>query len=104
MYISYIAALEMCGLQTLYMCREQRSLQFALKCTRHIINKHMFPLNRSSDTHNVRNREMFHVNKTHTETYYKSAIPYLQRRLNDYYDMNGRLGENRRRAARAGGM
>ena len=32
LYIDYQAALEMCGLQTLYERREERCLEFALKC------------------------------------------------------------------------
>ena len=57
MFVSYEAALEMCGLETLYMRREHRSLSFAIKCTKHIDIKYMFCLNPSTDTHNIRNRE-----------------------------------------------
>jgi hypothetical protein len=85
MYVSYEAALEMCGLQPLHMRREHRSLQFALKCINHPINKEMFPLNPTQDTHDIRNREQFKVNKANTEYYRKSTIPYLQRRLNDHF-------------------
>ena len=46
----------------------------------------MFPINPSIDTHMVRNREHFKVNKTHTEIYKKSAIPYLQRKLNLHFN------------------
>ena len=35
MYVSYTAALEMCGLQTLAERRQQRCLDFALKCAQH---------------------------------------------------------------------
>ena len=34
--------------------RVHRSLQFAIKCTKHITNKDMY---QSTDTHDVRNRE-----------------------------------------------
>ena len=94
MYVSYEAALEMCGLQALHVRREHRSLEFALKCVRHDSNKTMFPLNPSTDTHEVRNREVFKVNKCHTESYRKSAIPTLQRRLNLHHDKINQL--NRR--------
>ena len=70
-YVSYIAALEMCGLQTLHDRREKRCLDFAVKCTKHPVNKRLFPLNRNLDNNvnNVRSREM-------------SAIPFCQRKLN----------------------
>ena len=54
MYVDYDSALEMCGLQSLHMRREHRSLQFAIKCTKHQINKEMFPLNQSTDIHDIR--------------------------------------------------
>ena len=85
MYVNYEAALEMCGLLTLHERRERRSLQFALKCTKHPINKNTFPLNSTLDQHEVRNREVFRVNKSYTETYKNSAIPQLQRRLNNVF-------------------
>jgi hypothetical protein len=100
MYVSYTAALEMCGLDTLHMRREKRSLQFGLKCVRHPTNKTMFPLNPTVDTHNIRNREKFLVNKSASETYRKSAIPDLQRRLNTHFQ---RLEELRRARDRAAG-
>ena len=58
MYVEYEAALEMCVLSTLHERKEHRSLLFALKCTKHSTNKRIFPLNPSTDTHLVRNREM----------------------------------------------
>ena len=85
MYVNYEAALEMCGLLTLHERRERRSLQFALKCTKHPVNKNIFPLNSTLDQHEVRNREVFRVNKSHTQTYKNSAIPQLQRRLNNFF-------------------
>ena len=84
MYVDYESALEMCGLMSLHHRREHKSVKFAIKCTNNKTNQHMFPLNPSIDTHMVRNREKFKVNKTHTETYKKSAIPYLQRKLNTH--------------------
>ena len=55
----------------------------------------MFPDNPSNDTHNIRNREHFQVNKALTEGYRMSAIPYLQRKLNSYYE---KLEEEKRLA------
>lgn len=82
MYVDYQSALEMCGLVSLHERRESRSLKFAIKCTTHITNKHLFPVNPSNDPHDIRNREVFKVNKSNTENYKNSAIPSLQRKLN----------------------
>ena len=86
MYVTYVSALEMCGLETLHERREHRALKFALKCTNHKDMKTMFPSNLTTDTHDIRKREVFKINKTHTELYKKSAIPFLQRRLNNNFD------------------
>jgi hypothetical protein len=101
MYVSYTAALEMCGIDTLFMRREKRSLQFGLKCVRHPTNNTMFPLSQSADTHNIRNREKFAVNKAASETYRKSVIPDLQRRLNLHFQRLEQLRRSRDRAAGA---
>ena len=95
MYVSYDAALEMCGLQALHIRRENRSLEIALKCVRHESNKIMFLLNPSTDTHEVRNREVFKVKKCHTQSYRKFSIPTLQRKLNLHHD---KIIELKRRA------
>ena len=84
MYVDYNSALEMCGIDSLHMRREHRSLQFALKCTKHLLNQKLFPLNPSIDTHEVRNREKYKVNGSRTEDYRKSTIPFLQRKLNEH--------------------
>jgi hypothetical protein len=83
MYVSYEAALEMSGLESLEKRREIRSLSFAKKCLKHPTNHTMFPPNPSTDTHHVRSREVYQVNKARTEVYRKSTIPDLQRRLNE---------------------
>ena len=89
-YVSYSAALEMCGLQTLFVRREKRCLDFALKCAKHPINSRIFPLNSNLGTEasNVRNREIFEVNFARTEAYRKSAVPFCQRKLNDHFLTN----------------
>ena len=84
MYVDYNSALEMCGIDSLHMRREHRSLQIALKCTKHLLNQKLFPLNPSIDTHEVRNREKYKVNGSRTEDYRKSTIPFLQRKLNEH--------------------
>ena len=86
-YVSYPAALEMCGLQTLHDRREERCLNFALKCVKHPLNKRIFPLNKNlgKEENVIRNREMFEVNFARTEHYRKSAVPFCQRKLNSYF-------------------
>ena len=86
-YVSYPAALEMCGLDTLHDRREKRCLDFAIKSSKHPRNSRMFPLNSnwSIEGNMVRNREVFEVNFARTEQYRKSAIPFCQRKLNEHF-------------------
>ena len=85
-YISYTNALEKCGLQSLSDRREARCLQFGLKCLVHPVHKRMFPVNPqlNSETHSTRKQEHFKVNMARTDSYRMSAIPYIQRKLNEH--------------------
>ena len=83
-YVSYIAALEMTGLQTLHQRREARCLNFALKAIDHPVNCRLFPLNPETGQ-DTRNNEKFSVNFARTGTYMRSSIPDNQRRLNRYF-------------------
>ena len=86
-YVSYEAALEMTGLETLYSRREQRCLDFSLKCLKHETNKRLFPINpKDSESASLREKELFCVNYAYTETYRNSAIPYCQRKLNKHFN------------------
>ena len=85
MYVSYTAALEMCGLQTLALRRQERCLNFALKCIKHPKMDNLFPVNPERSQYHLRQKETFKVNFAHTTSYRNSAIPYCQRLLNDYY-------------------
>ena len=67
-YVSYQAALEMTGLQTLYDRREDHQI---------------FPRN-ENNIKQIRNQELFKVNFARTEQYRKSAIPFCQRKLNEH--------------------
>ena len=87
----------MCGLTRLHERRKLRALDFGPKYIKHPINRLMFPQNPSQDKNNVRDRERFKLNKARSETYKKSTIPYLQRRLNTYFSKSG---EHQRRTAR----
>ena len=79
-YVSYSAALEMCGLDRLSTRREKRQLSFSLKCLKTEFTKDMFPLNEN-------NKEPFHVNFARTEQYKNSTIPECQRKLNAHFSM-----------------
>ena len=70
-----------CGLKTLHKRREHRSLQFALKCLNPPVNYSIFPLKPIQETLKIVKIFRYKVNKSTTETYKKSTIPYLQRRL-----------------------
>ena len=86
-FVSYPAALEMTGLDTLYTRRETRCLNFATKALKHPVHSKLFPPNKnnSNGSTEVRNREHFQVNFARTEHYKKSAIPYCQRILNEHF-------------------
>ena len=86
-FVSYPAALEMTGLDTLYVRREKRCLNFAIKSLKHPVQSKLFPLNRNQNNGSikVRQRELFHVNFARTEKYKQSAIPYCQRKLNEHF-------------------
>ena len=84
-YTSYADALEYTGLEKLSDRREARCLQFGLKCLVRPIHSRMFPVNpQLNSDHKIRQQEHFVVNKARTEYYKLSAIPYIQRKLNQY--------------------
>ena len=62
-YVSYSAALEMCGLDDLATRRNKRQLAFAVKCVKSDFNTKMFPLNSPGK------KEKFKVNFARTESY-----------------------------------
>ena len=64
-----------------------RMLDFGGKCVQHPSLSKIFPLNRAvfEDPHSVRSREMYHVNHARTAVYQHSAIPAIQRRLNQQF-------------------
>ena len=87
MYVSYSASLEMCGLKLLSSRRQDRCLNFALKCLKHQRNTRLLPLKMTEESsqHDIRNRELFEVNFSSGGAYKKSAIPFCQRLLNDHF-------------------
>ena len=82
MYVSYEAAMEMTGLKLLHTRRDERCLSYVLKAVKHPVNRTKFPQRHVEDSHNIREREQYHVNFARTEAYRQSAVPSLQRLLN----------------------
>ena len=86
-HIDYEAALTLCQLDSLILRRNNRMLSFGKKCINHPSLSRLFPLNPviHEDPHQVRNRELFQVNHARTVSYQNSAIPAIQRQLNQFY-------------------
>ena len=85
-YTGYEDALEHCGLERLSERRQAKCLKFGLKNLLHPVHCDMFPVNPQIITHphDTRNTEHFQVNFARTDSYRDSAIPYIQRLLNEY--------------------
>ena len=84
-YFSYNNALSITKFQTLYERRETLCLRFAKSCVKNDQTKHMFPENidRRSYNINTRHNEKYLVTHANTERLQSSAIPYMQRMLNN---------------------
>ena len=80
-YVTYSNALSITSLQTLKCRRVVLMKRFAIKCTKNSFTEDMFPLNPS--TVNTRNREKYMVTHAKTERLANSAIPVMQRLLNN---------------------
>ena len=81
-FIDYPAALEMTGLQELSLRRQNRCLAFAKTSLKYPVGQSLLSEN-IDHGQNIRTREKFVVNFSHTESYRRSAVPYCQRLLND---------------------
>ena len=82
-YSGYSDALDAFNLKTLSSRREARCLNFGLKALKHPKDMKMFPDNDECD-HDLREEEKYHVNFARTSGYKKSAVPYIQRLLNQH--------------------
>ena len=69
------------GLQTLKERRKILCTKFAKNCIKNEKMCHIFPLNKNIA--NTRNPEKFFVQPARTERLARSAIPYMQRLLNE---------------------
>ena len=81
-YDNYKDALKLIGLDSLEERRENLCLKFAKQCLRHDKLKGLFPRNKRRHHMDKRNCEKYKVKKAKTERYRKSAIPSMQRLLN----------------------
>ena len=83
-YSDYDQALKFSGLESLSIRREARCLKFGLKSLTHPVHCKLFPVNPHVTSNKPSNREHFQVNWARTESYRMSAVPHIQRLLNDY--------------------
>ena len=82
-YEGYTKSLKFLKLDSLRERREISALKFAKKSVNDINFSNFFPKHPGS--HNMRTRypDKYVVNKAHTERYKRSAVPFLQRLLNE---------------------
>ena len=80
-YESYENALDVVGLKTLGERRKDLCLNFAKKCVQSDHSKDIFPLRKH--TVNIRNKEKYIVQSAKTTRLAQSAVPFMQRLLNE---------------------
>ena len=85
----YEEALTLVGLEKLSSIRLKRCLTYGLNSTKHPTNSRMFPLKTLTE-HNIRDQEIYEVNFARTVKYKNSAIPNIQRMLNQHQVAAGR--------------
>ena len=81
-YNCYEYALSYLGLDRLDSRREKLCYNFALKCTKSVRHRWMFPLN-TSFRPNMRKPKLYLEPQCKTARYYNSSIPYMARLLNN---------------------
>ena len=82
-YSSYAEALDLLNMESLYDRRQKLCLKFAQKCTKTRQVRDIFPLNPSGYNLETRSRERYHVTMATTGRLKDSAVPFMQRLLND---------------------
>lgn len=80
-YTDYEEALKVLGLDTLSKRRDKLSLKFAKRSLKYEQTRDMFPLN--GESVEIRYKEKYHVQHAKGGRLLKSAIPQLQRALNE---------------------
>ena len=79
-YNNYDEALEILNLENLHARREKLCINFAIKCTKNDQTKNMFP--EQPKQRNTKSANKYKVNFARTTKYLSSAIPQMQRLLN----------------------
>ena len=87
----------MTGFLTLSQRTENRTLTFARRCLQSEEMARFFPLPPDLPILELREREKFQVNFAHGEACKKSAIPYCQRKLNEFTQGRKAQSEQRER-------
>ena len=82
-YEDYHSALKLLNLDTLFKRREKLCLRFAKKCLKIENFKKLFPVRKSRHEMHKRKTEKYLIKNIETERYKKSAIPAMQKLLND---------------------
>ena len=82
-YEHYNDSLEKLGICTLSERREKLTKKFAISCIENERTKNLFPLKKNLHQMSKRKSEKFKVNKANTKRYMKSAVPSMQRLLNE---------------------
>ena len=84
-YQGYQEALKHMSLDSLKERREKMALRFIKKSLKQETFSKLFPLNKNNHLMRKRNPEKYSVIIANTERYRKSAVPFLQRLLDDDY-------------------
>ena len=82
-YLSYEEALEKVGTVSLVDRRNHLCLKFAKACLQNENTKTMFPLSDIEHDIDIREKEQYKVTFARTERLKRSAIPFMQRLLNN---------------------
>ena len=83
-YKSYKDALKILNIESLFERRELLCLKFAKKGLKLTNFKNMFPIQVAKHSMEKRILNKYKVNSAKTERYFRSSIPYMQRKLNSY--------------------
>ena len=82
-YEDYHSALKLLNLDTLFKRREKLCSRFAKKFLKIENSKNLFPVRKSRHEMHKRKTEKYLIKNIETERYKKSAIPAMQKLLND---------------------
>ena len=82
-YKSYSSALSLTSLPRLDALREEACLKWALKAQKNPLHTDLFPLAQKNSV--TRSKDKFAEYKFKSHRFYKSAVPYMTRALNNYY-------------------